>query len=661
MYPIPVALILFLALGFFFYSISKRRKLIKLAKPSDRLDNIGERISALFKFGIGQKRLIFKDFWPGLLHAFIFWGFCIVSLQTIMAFGLGFDSNFTLPFFDGIVGDVYRLIKDCFEVLVVTGILYFLYRRLISKPARITLSGEGVLILCFILTLMLTDFLNDGVHFVKVGFPESPLWGPMGTLFGNVLIGLNLSPTALDWIEGISYFLHIGVVLVFLNFLPYGKHFHVITSLPNVFLRNLKPYGALNPINLEDPNITTFGVEKINEFTWKDILDVYSCTECGRCTAQCPAANTGKPLNPKEINIFLKDYMYENIDGLISKNQEEKDKALTQLVPNVIHPDILWSCTTCRACEEACPVFIEFVGRIVDMRRNLVLMRGEFPEEAQGTLRNIENNGNPWGIGFDERASWAKGLGIPTLAEKPEVDVLYWVGCAGSFDDNNKKVSVALAKILQEAKIDFAILGPEENCTGDSARRIGNEYLFQTLAKQNIETMGKYKFKKVLAQCPHCFNTIKNEYPQFGGNYEVVHHTDFIAELIQQGKIQPKNDLKQQLTYHDSCYLGRYNKIYDAPREILKSIPGVEYKEAELSRETGRCCGAGGGRMWMEEHQGTRVNHKRLEDLQTVSPKTIASACPFCKVMITDASKDKQVQVEVKDIAEIVADSIQAS
>lgn len=656
MYPIPVALILIVALGAFSYSMYKRYRLLALGKASNNFNDIPARIASLFKFGIAQHRLIKKDFLPGLFHAFIFWGFCIVALQTIYSFAVGFDADFRFPFVPEALWNGYRFVKDCIEALVVCGVLYFLYRRLVSKPARVTLSGEGVLILCFILTLMLTDFINDGVHFIHHGFPG--YWaGPVSTVFGQLL--LNLSPQTLEIVAAISYFLHIGIVLLFLNFLPYGKHFHVITSLPNVFLRDLKPYGALDAINLEDETATTFGVAKFSDFSWKDILDVYSCTECGRCTSQCPAWNTGKPLNPKQINIDLKNYMYSHIDPLTGGNAEARDKALLPLVPEVIKPEVLWSCTTCRACEEACPVLIGFVDRIVDMRRDLVLMRGEFPEEAQGTLRNIETNGNPWGIGFDERATWAKGLNIPTLVEKNEVEVLYWVGCAGSFDDRNKKVSTALVKILQEAKVDFAILGPEETCTGDSARRIGNEYLFQTLAKQNIETMGKYKFKVVLAQCPHCFNTIKNEYPQFGGNYKVMHHTDFIAQLIEEGRVKPVKELKQTLTYHDSCYLGRYNNIYDAPRKILESIPGVEYKDAELSKETGRCCGAGGGRMWMEEHTGTRVNHKRLEDLQTTKPETIASACPFCKVMITDATKDKQVDIQVKDVAEIFAETLQ--
>jgi Fe-S oxidoreductase len=506
---------------------------------------------------------------------------------------------------------------------------------------------------------MITDWFYDGGQ-IALGQEIIPAtWAPMGHLTAKLITGLGWEPNTIHTVSISSYFIHITVILGFLNFLPLGKHFHIITAIPNVFMRNLKPYGALNPINLEDESATTFGIDKINEFSWKDVMDMYTCTECGRCTEQCPAYNTNKPLNPKQFLMELKEFSYHHTPEIVEGSPEDKEKVFsTTLVPNVIDPEILWSCTTCRACEEACPVFIEYVQKIVDMRRHLVLMRGEFPAEAQATLRNIENNGNPWGIGFDERAVWAKDLGVPSLKEKPEVEVLYWVGCAGSFDDRNKKVSTALVKILQEAKIDFAILGPEETCTGDPARRIGNEYLFQSLAKQNIETLSRYKFKTVLAQCPHCFNTIKNEYPQFGGNYEVIHHTDYIQRLIEQEKIKPVKELKEKLTYHDSCYLGRYNQVYDSPRNIVKSIPGVDYQEAEISRERGRCCGAGGGRMWMEERLGSRVNHKRLEDLQTVQPETIASACPFCMTMLTDAARDKHVEIKTKDVAELVAESI---
>ncbi len=662
MFPVAVGLLLFVGLTFFAYTINNRLGLIRMAQGKDeRWKNPIDRVKSLLVFAIGQKRMMSnpKDFWAGLWHAFIFWGFLVISLRTIMLFGMGFSQGFHLPGMGGSLGHFYNLNKDIFTILVFTGCLFFLGRRVITKPNRISLSLEGIVILFTIMSLMVSDWFFDGGRIALGQEVIAPLWAPAGFATAKLITALGWSPQTIQWVSGGSYLVHLALILGFLNFLPYGKHFHIITALPNVFMRNLRPYGALRPLNLEDENLTTFGVDKIKEFTWKDVMDMYTCTECGRCTAECPAYNSNKPLNPKALLMELKDYLYANTQKINEGSAEEKAQVLDKpLVPEVVDSEILWSCTTCRACEEACPVFIEYVQKIVDMRRNLVLMRGEFPAEAQATLRNIENNGNPWGIGFDERAHWAQGLGVSTLVEKPEVDVVYWVGCAGSFDDRNKKVSTAVVKILQEAGIDFAILGPEETCTGDPARRIGNEYLFQTLAKQNIDTLGRYKFNTVLAQCPHCFNTLKNEYPQFGGNFEVVHHADFIQGLIEQGKIKPKNNLNETLTYHDSCYLGRYNNIYDSPRKVIQSIPGVSYQDVEKSRNTGRCCGAGGGRMWMEEHIGDRVNHQRLQDLQEAKPQTIAAACPFCMTMITDAARDKAVDVQTKDIAELIADSL---
>jgi len=662
MYPVAVSLLLIAGLSFFAYTINNRVALLRLVKaPAWRFEDIVQRVKALVVYAFGQKRMMSykKDFWPGLYHALIFWGFCVLGIRTITLFGRGFNPAFNLPGFNGALGDFYALNKDIFTVLVSVGCLFFLGRRFFTKPSRISLSIEGIVILFTILSLMITDWFFDGGQIALGHEKIQSTYAPVGFAVAHLIERLGWSPGTTHAVSIASYFFHLTLILGFLNFLPYGKHFHIITALPNVFMRNLQPYGALKPINLEDENITTFGIDKITEFSWKDVMDMYTCTECGRCTSQCPAFNTDKPLNPKQFLMELKDFYVHNSFTIAEGTEEQRNGILDKsLVPNVIDPEILWSCTTCRACEEACPVFIEYVQKIVDMRRHLVLMRGEFPAEAQATLRNIENNGNPWGIGFDERAHWAKELEVPSLAEKPEVDVLYWVGCAGSFDDRNKKVSTAVVKILKEAKIDFAILGPEESCSGDPARRIGNEYLFQTLAKQNIGTMGKYKFKTVLAQCPHCFNTIKNEYPQFGGVYEVVHHADYIKQLMDQGKIKPVQNLDEKLTYHDSCYLGRYNQIYDSPRDILKAIPGVQYEEVALSKKEGRCCGAGGGRMWMEERLGDRVNHKRLDDLQTVEPQTIASACPFCMTMLTDAARDKHVEVKTKDIAELVADSL---
>lgn len=620
----------------------------------------------LFKIAIAQSRLLSKrDFWPGLMHAVIFWGFCVISLRTITLFGMGYVEGFYLPFMHTILGDLYNLTLECVLLLVSIAIGYAFYRRIFSKPIRLTLSWEGLLILGFILTLCLTDFIFEGAR-MGLGEAKNPMWSPISYLLGSLMLGL--PPAFLKIVSGSAYLVHLAIILVFMNFLPYGKHFHVITSLINVFLRRLRPYGALEAINLEDPNATSFGAAKLEDLTWKQILDVATCTECGRCTVSCPAWSTGKPLNPKMISVQLQEHLREQYSLLPSlilgaHAKTNGGEAATEekfLSPHVIDPEVLWSCTTCRACEEACPVMIEYVDRIVDMRRHLVLVQGSMPVEVQTTFRNMETNSNPWGLSFDDRANWCKDMGVKTLADHPTAEVLYYVGCAGSFDDRNKKIATALVKILQKAKVDFAILGKEEGCTGDAARRIGNEYLFQSLAKTNIETMNRYNVKKVLAACPHCFNTIKNEYPQFGGNYEVMHHTDFVNQLLEEGKIKPVKPLPKRITFHDSCYLGRYNGIYDQPRNLLKSIPGAEVTEAPLSKDNGRCCGAGGGRMWMEEKIGTRVNHKRLEDLQEANPEIIASACPFCLTMLKDATHDKHLeeQIETKDVIEIVAESL---
>jgi len=559
---------------------------------------------------------LFRDGKSGLMHAFIFWGFLAVALRTILLFGQGIDSDFGMSLVDSGFGVFYSWFRNIFQVLVLIGVAALLIRRIFVKPKRLTLSAEGIIILIAIALLMTSDFFIHG------------------------------EPT--PWYT-FNYFLHIGTVILFLNYLPYGKHFHIITAIPNVFFEKTDSYGALRFLNLEDEKATSFGVEKISDLNWKQMLDLYTCTECGRCDDQCPATATGKKLKPKTIAILLRDHL---------NSKKEGDKSI---IPDVIDPQMIWDCTTCRACEEACPVAIEYVDKIVELRRNLVLMRGEFPAEAQTALRNMETNSNPWGMGHSTRGDWAKPLGIKTLAEDRNVEYLYFVGCAGSFDERAKKISRSLIKCLQTAGVSFGILGTEEKCTGDSARRIGNEYLFQMMAKENIAMFGKYGVRKIITTCPHCFNTIKNEYPQFGGNYEVVHHTELLRDLIAQGKLQPKaTGEKQKITFHDSCYLGRYNDVYDAPREILHALPSFEVQEMELSRDKGRCCGAGGGRMWMEEKTGTRINHKRLEDIQTqTQATTVASACPFCMTMLSDATRDKgATQIQTKDVAELVAESL---
>lgn len=665
MFPLAVATILFVALTTFSWSAYKRGMLLTIATGKDvRLDNIGERIKTMLEFAFGQKRLLFRDTKSGVMHALIFWGFLIISLRTITFFGLGFKEDFMLPGMGGVFGALYMVTLNVFLILVSSACLYAIYRRTVVKPQRLTFSVEGVIILCVILSLCLSDFVFEGSRFALGMIPEAGAF--MGPIVGKFLTGF--APKTLHGIEGTSYFIHIALVLGFMNFLPYGKHFHIITAIPNVFFKKTEPYGKLKSLNLADESVTHFGASRVEHFSWKNYFDWFSCTECGRCTAQCPAANSGKVLNPKLLSVALRDFLYEKSEKLLAKKEGRYDGTLDEsgLIPDekpligaTIDHEVLWSCTSCRACEEACPVFIEYVQEIVDMRRHLVLMEGAFPAELQTVFQNLERNSNPWGIGFSERGNWAKDLGVPTMAENPNVEYLYFVGCAGSFDDKNKKVAHALATLLRQAGVTFAILGGEEKCNGDSARRIGNEYLAQTLIKENVETFNRYKVKKIIASCPHCFNTIKNEYPEFGGTYEVVHHTELLNELVKDGILKPKKPIDKTIAYHDSCYLGRYNDIYDAPRELLEAIPGVKTVEMENSKDIGRCCGAGGGRMWMEEHHGRRVNQMRLEDVKTTPAQTVASACPFCKTMLSDAINETKTQgLESMDVAELLLESV---
>ena len=460
----------------------------------------------------------------------------------------------------------------------------------------------------------------------------------------------------------------------FIAYLPYSKLIHIVTAPLNMYFESLEPKGTLTYINMEDEDAETFGVAKLEEYTWKDLMDTDACVRCGRCQNNCPAHLSGKPLSPKQLIQDLRQHLTQKGEIILSNRQvliqkglygsesaagsEEVNDILNQpLVGNVIEEDVIWACTTCRSCMEQCPVLIEHVPKVVELRRNQVLMESNFPPEAQISFRNMENNGNPWGMGWQTRADWAKGLGVAAISEEPDAEYLYWPGCSGAFDARNRKVSTALVKLLQAAGVKFAILGNEEKCCGDSARRLGNEYLYYSLAQENIETMKGYGVKKIITQCPHCFNTLKNDYPQLGGNFEVIHHAEFLAQLLREGRVKTNQSLEATVTYHDPCYLGRYNDIFSEPREILRTV-GANLVEMERSHEKSFCCGAGGGRMWLEESLGQRINEMRTEQVVACSANIVGTACPFCLTMLTDGIKVKEAEVKALDIAEILAQSI---
>jgi Fe-S oxidoreductase len=718
MSPMAMFILIAAAVSMFGWSAIRRWKLIQIGRPASRLDNLEARAKGTWRYAFRQEKMDYYN--PaGIAHKFIFLGFNVLLFRTLVLWGRGFYPPFNL-FILGpttALGDTYEFLKEVCATLVVFGTLVFFYYRLVAKPKRMALSWEGLLILGIIFTMMIADMTYDGAALAlaakKAAFCdlathvgtaaqcagvatilapyEGERWmgswsawpGPAGSLFAMMLQGL--SPATLMFVARAGFWTHATLPLVFLNLLPHSKHFHVLTAIPNVFLRSLYPAGRLEPMaeNAEklmekvgaageapDPLAHAVGVARIDQFTWKAILDFYTCTECGRCSDNCPAHRTGKILSPKHLTLALRDHLYGREAEFISQDKHANGEAAAtphagdapiNLVPDVIHPDVLWACTTCRACEEQCPVLISYVDKIVDMRRNLVLVKGEFPHQLAKPFQGMETNGNPWNLSRMDRAGWSDGLDIPTMSNNPKAPVLFWVGCAASYDERAKKIARATAKLLKQAGVDFAILAQEENCTGDPARRAGNEFLFAMLAEGNAATINGYKeqggARTVVTTCPHCFNTLKNEYPDFGLKVEVVHHTDFLLGLVAEGKLVPTRPVEGRVVYHDSCYLGRYNGVYDPPREILKRIPGVELVEPEYwTKQRGLCCGAGGAQMFMEEQNQDRVNVKRTLQLLDTGAKTIASACPFCMTMLTDGIKSKSLEDTVKqmDVVELL-------
>jgi Fe-S oxidoreductase len=655
-----IFLVFLMAATLFLFALRARFliSLLRLGKDEDRFDQLGTRL----RHFLGQvllQRCVLKNVTKkdrsGLGHMLIFYGFCVFAISYGFHIAEGFYEKLSPAILGSVFNNVFFLVLDTVGLIVTATLIWAATRRYIIKPFRLEPVGSigAAIILLLIFLLMILGFSVEGFRLLAEDRPFAD-WAFVGMAFSEMfkIMGLETHGRSLFYI---FWALHMTVIFGFGIYLLYSKHLHILAAHFNLYFHSLDSKGSLQPIcDLEEAE--TYGASKISDFSWKQLLDLYACTECGQCNANCPATLSEKPLKPKELILDLRKHLLTHGRELLNR-KEFSEEQYPCIIEEAIPKDVLWDCTNCAACMEVCPVGIEHVQKIVDMRRYLVLMESNFPSEVIPVFKGMERNSNPWGLGKATRADWSKNLGIKSFSEENNVDILYYTGCVGSFDDHGKKTSTAMVKILQSAGIRFGILGTEERCCGDSARRIGNEYLYQIMAQENMEIFHRYGVKKVLANCPHCYNTLKNEYPKLGGTFEVVHHTAFIFELIKNGKLNLQGDFAKRITYHDSCCLGRYNKIYDTPRKVLRSIPKAKLVEMDRNRRYAFCCGAGGGRMWMPRVRGKRVYAIRTEQALSKYPDVIATACPFCTIHFEDGLKFHEAEkgTKVLDIAELVA------
>ncbi len=670
-----------IVIGILIYAVYRRYKLWRLGRPDNRFDHLGKRIRTFIVTGvvdgIGHRKffgvadnlghrpfsikdLLPRELYPGIAHLLIFAG-CIIL---ILGAFLDFISHYLFHFMHGNFYLGYSVVVDAGGILVLIGVVLVIIRRYGQKPDRLDNQWEDLIALVLILIIVVTGFIVEGFRIAATELKTTPdwaLWSPGGFVLAAAFSGLSQS-ALLTW-HWIMWWFHVIITLGAIGYIAlyWNKLWHIIVSPVNVFFQSLNPRGALVPIDLEA--VETFGVAKIEDFTWKQLMDLDACTRCGRCQDSCPAYISGKALSPKKMTQDLKVHWLEKAPSLLgAKPQVAEGNPGSNgqaLIGEVVTEDEIWDCTTCRACQEVCPVWVEHIDKVIDMRRNLVLEQASVPEAAEGALRSIEARGHPWRGTTLARTDWADGLDIKILAEDSDIDILFWVGCTEALEDRSVKVAQALAKLLKLAEVKFGILGAEETCCGEPARRLGNEYLFQMQAEKNIELLKNYNIKKIVTACPHCYNTIKNEYPQFGGEFEVIHHTEFIANLLEQGGLRIIKGSRGVVTYQDSCYLGRYNDIYELPRQILNNMPDITLVEMEQNRERGFCCGGGGGHMWLEERVGRRINELRTEQAIEAKAQIIATACPFCLQMFEDGIKAKAAEewLKVMDIAELVEGS----
>lgn len=660
-------------------------------RPLWRIDQPWRRLRGLLEQSLGQQRVL-RDRSAGMMHGLIFFGFLALFIGTDI---IAVEEDFTIPLLGDQAGKIlvggfyqaYELALDTLGLVFLIGVIWAVVRRYRIRPSRLDNRRTDAWAVGVLLFLAVGGFLIEGLRLanqeiggVRVYDQEWARLAFVGYSIAGVLRAIGLAdgaPAALA-LHQLLWFSHAGATFAFLGSLPFSKFRHILYTPLNSFFRDLNPAGALDAIpqleaeiEKEEPRL---GVQSLVDMSWKRRMDLDACMRCGRCEAVCPAHASGALLSPKYLISKLADFQRGDAVQFKDGNSRRIDGGATAaerevlpLIGNVIQAEELWACTTCNACVYECPALIEHVDDIVDMRRNLTMIQSEVPSGVKRVLEGIERQGNPWRLPARERVGWTAGLAVPTLAEKEQTDVLYWVGCAPSYDERSRKTARAMVQLLAQAGIDYAILGEEECCTGDPARRMGEEMLFQAQAQTAIETMHQYRFKTVVTTCAHCFNAIKNEYPQLGGkagvDYEVLHHTEYLAKLVQQGKLQPQQRVEEKVVYHDPCYVGRYNDIYDAPRELLRSIPGVELIEIAQQRERAMCCGGGGGNVWLESHGDRNINVIRLEQLNAPQPDTIAVGCPFCMVMFEDAAKNsgKAESLQRRDVAEMLLESVQPS
>lgn len=695
------------AVGYGFYLFYKavyhRYLYVSLGAPSDFKALTKGRWQEFVSEVFGQTKLL-KDRKSGVMHIVIFYGFIILQFGAVDLIWKGFSKGGHLPL---PAYEWFGLLQEVTVVLILLAMGYATYRRYIEKLPRLKRGWKPSIVIFFIYALMLSVILT--LSFERVWLSHEFSWlAPISSMIAFVCSFL--SETAAAVLFFVSWWAHLLILLAFLVYVPQSKHFHLITAPINIYFRKKEPVGKLTKLDLEDEEAESFGVGAIEQFTKKQMVDFYACVECGRCTNVCPASGTGKALSPMHLITKLRDHLTDkgaaitskspyvpaylfqtsgahalaeergsdwqwteeattSIDNTIAWQKEswqKSNKPATELelIGDVMSEEEIWACTTCRNCEDQCPVGNEHVDKIIDLRRHLVLMQGSMPHEGQRAMQNIERQGNPWGISRNDRDKWTgdiEGFTVPTMKDNPQFDYLFFVGSMGSYDLRSRKISRSFARLLDAAGVSFAILGNEEKNSGDTPRRMGNEMLFQQLCMENIATFEKYGVRKIVTACPHTFNTLKNEYPDFGmSNIEVLHHSQLLEQLLQERRLFPQYEVKERITYHDSCYLGRYNEVYDQPRNVLRAIPGIELVEPERTRVNGMCCGAGGGMMWMEETAGKRINVARTEQLLEAKPSVISSACPYCLTMIEDGTKLKEVEQDVKarDIAELLEQSV---